>query len=168
MHIEKVINKYQVEVSRENKSDYVGATNRVYAENDNRMWAYKSCQWYIEEHKNDAMVFDTLSDLLIYANANLKQCGVDSWTDGRRHGTTYTRGYPNGSDGHKLFYARDVDTYFIMWCYKSELVDSFHTYQDDADYNYYMYTNRLMPSVWRSDSRQGGGGRGNEYRPCMD
>ena len=145
VHIEKVINKYQVEVSRENKSDYVGATNRVYAENDDRMWAYKSCQWYIDEHKNDAMEFATLAALMNYAKTNLKQCGVESWDNGRGHHTAYTRGYPNSSDGHKLFYARDVDTYFIMWCYKSEFVESFHVYHDDTDYNYYMYTNRLMP-----------------------
>jgi hypothetical protein len=133
-----------VEVSRESKSEYKGITNLAYADNDNKIWAYRSCQWYIDEHKKDAKKFETLDELLEFA-LTLKECGVESWTSGRRQGTSYTRGYPNGSDGHKLFYAEDVDTYFIMWCYKSEFVTSFHLYHDDKDYNYYKYTNRLMP-----------------------
>ena len=116
----------------------------AYADNDNRMWAYRSCQWYIEEHKKEAMIFGTLDELLEYAST-LKQCGVQEWTSGNRHSTGYTRGYPSNSDGHKLFYAEDVDTYFIMWCYKAEFYKSFHIYSTDTDYNYYIYTNRLMP-----------------------
>lgn len=142
VRIDKVVNKYSVEVSRESKSEYKGITNLAYADNDNKMWAYRSCQWYIDEHKNGAMKFDTLNELLEFA-MTLKECGVHTWTSGRRQGTSYTRGYPNGSDGHKLFYAEDVDTYFIMWCYKAEFVTSFST--DDKEYRYYRYTNRLMP-----------------------
>ena len=148
VHIEKVINKYQVEVSRENKSDYVGATNLAYVENDDRMWAYKSCQWYIDEHKDEAHEYATLQGLLAYA-ATQKRCGIETWDTGRGRVrgtmTSYTRGYPRGSEAHGLFYARDVDTYFIFWCYKTEFAESFHTYHDDMDYNYYWYTNRLMP-----------------------
>ena len=118
VHIGKVINKYQVEVSRENKSDYVGATNLAYAENDDRMWAYKSCQWYVDEHKDEAHEYATLQGLLAYA-ATQKRCGIESHNNGRGGTTTaYSRGYPRGSEAHGLFYARDVDTYFIFWCYK--------------------------------------------------
>ena len=144
VYIDKVVNKYQVEVSRENKSDYIGATNLVYAENDNRFWPYMSCQWYIDEHKSEAKVFEHLADLLTYART-LKECGHETWTSHGHTGGSYTRGYPNGSDGHKLFYAEDVDTYFIMWCYKSELIYSFHSEHDGKDYHWYKYTNRLMP-----------------------
>ena len=145
VHIEKVINKYTVDVSRENKSDYLGATNLAYEENDNRMWAYQSCQWYIDEHKDEAHVYNTLSQLLAYA-ATQKECGVETYSYGRgRTSTAYTRGYGRNSDAHGLFYAKDVDTYFIFWCYKSELVDTTHIYSQDMDYNWYKYTNRLMP-----------------------
>jgi hypothetical protein len=67
VRIDKVVNKYTVDVSRDSNSEYKGITNLAYAENSNRMWAYRSCQWYIEEHKADAMVFDTLSELLEHA-----------------------------------------------------------------------------------------------------
>ena len=143
VRIDKVVNKYTVEVSQENKSEYKGATNLMYADNDNRMWTYRSCQWFIDEHKNEALIFNTLDELLEYAET-LKECGVESHTSGRRTSTSYTRGYPSGSDGHKLFYAVDVDTYFIMYCYKATFNKSFHIYHDDTDYNYYIYTNRLM------------------------
>ena len=144
VHIEKVINKYSVEVSRENKSEYIGASNMKYTDNDNRFWPYQSCQWYIDENKKKAMVFNTLQELLIFAK-DLKECGVQTTVRGRIVSTSYSRGYPAGSDGNKLFYAADVDTYFMMWCYKSELVYTFHSEQENRDYHWYKYTNRLMP-----------------------
>lgn len=145
VYIQKVVNKYTVDVSRENKSDYIGATNLAYAENDNRMWAYQSCQWYIDEHKEGAYEYNTLQQLLSYARTQ-KECGVETHSSGRGGTTTaYTRGYPRNSEAHGLFYAKDVDTYFIFWCYKSELVHTFHLYSQDMDYNYYKYTNRLIP-----------------------
>ena len=142
--IDKVVNRYQVEVSQENKSDYIGATNLAYADNDNRFWPYLSCQWYIEEHKNEARTFDTMAQLLAYAST-LKECGVESWESHGRTVTAFTRGYRRGSDGHGIFFARDVDTYFIMWCYKSELVETRHLYSTDTDLYWYKYYNRLMP-----------------------
>ena len=144
VNISDVINKYSVEVARENKSDYIGAKNLVYAENDSRLWAYLDCQWYIDEHKKEAVEFDSLSDLLSYTSS-LKISGVQSMNNSHGGVTAYTRGYYNGSDGHKLFYSRDVDTYFIMWCYKSEFVKSTHIETTNTDYNWYKYYNRLMP-----------------------
>ena len=144
VRIDRVVNRYSVDVSRDSRSEYKGITNLAYAENDNKMWAYRSCQWYIDEHKKGAMKFDTLAELLVFAQT-LKECGVETWSLGRRQGTSYTRGYPIDSDGHKLFYAKDVDTYFIMWCYKSEFVTSYYLEHTDKTYNYYKYTNRLMP-----------------------
>ena len=145
VHIEKVVSKYTVDVSREYKSDYLGSVNRSYVENDNRMWAYLSCQWYIEEHKKSAKVYDTLNELLDYAMTK-KECGVETHATGRGGtSTSYSRGYPGGSDAHGLFYAKDVDTYFIFWCYKSELVHSIHLSGSNTDYKYYKYTNRLIP-----------------------
>ena len=142
VHIDKVINKYTVEVSEQNKPDYIGAKNLAYADNDNRMWAYRSCEWYISEHKDEAMVFQDMPELLAFAKT-LEKCGVTTTTSGRRTSTSYSRGYPRGSDGHKLFYVIDEDEYFIMWCYKAELVKSFHYSRDDTTFNYYEYTNRL-------------------------
>ena len=33
----------------------------------------------------------------------------------------------------------------MMWCYKAELVHTFHSESEDRDYHWYKYTNRLMP-----------------------
>lgn len=144
VNIEKVINKYAVEVSQENKADYIGTANLAYAENDNRFWPYMDCQWYIDEHKNQAHVYEKLSDLLSYARTQ-KECGVETYQRGRVSCGSYTRGYPRSSEAHGLFYAKDVDTYFIFWCYKAELVKTLHVYSQNTDYNCYKYTNRLMP-----------------------
>ncbi len=138
--IDRVINKYAVDVAQEDKSDYIASKNKAYADNDNRLWPYRSCQWYIAQNKDKAIKYNTLSELLNYAKT-LKESGIYI-TDGGAH-KRYSRGYPAGSDGNKLFYARDVDTYFIMYCYKSELYETTHI--GGQDYHWYKYYNRLMP-----------------------
>lgn len=142
--IDRVVNKYTVEVSSDNRPDYLGAKNLVYAENDNRFWAYRDCQWYIDEHKEEAMVYEYLYQLVEYART-LETSGYYRTETAHGYRERYSRGYPNNSDGHKLFYARDVDTYFIMWCYKSEFITSHHIETTDTTYNWYRYYNRLEP-----------------------
>ena len=143
-HIEKIVNRYTVEVTKENKSDYVGSKNLAYADNDNRMWAYKSCQWYIDDHKGEAVVYATLAELLAWA-ATQRISGYQRLETAHGYMESYTRGYEWNSEAHKLFYARDVDTYFIMWCYKAELLNSNHIESTNETLNWYKYYNRLEP-----------------------
>lgn len=141
--IDKVVNEYTTEISREEGSDYLGVKNLMYADNDNRYWAYRSCEWYIKAHKDEAVRYARLQDLLQFAQT-LKESGYYRWTSptgGIRE--LYCRGYQRGSDGHKLFYAEDVDTYFIMFCYKSELINT--TEAAGQTYHWYKYYNRLEP-----------------------
>ena len=140
MKIDRIVSKYSVDVAQEDKSDYIASKNIAYADNDNRLWPYRSCQWYIAKNKDSALKYNTLTALLNYAKT-LKESGIYI-TDGGSH-KRYSRGYPAGSDGNKLFYAKDVDTYFIMYCYKSELYETTHI--GDQDYHWYKYYNRLMP-----------------------
>ena len=142
--IDKVINKYSVDVSREEQSDYLGALNLAYADNDNRLWAYRSCQWYIDTHWQDAICYNTMEELLQWA-ATQRESGVYengySGHTGVRY--SYIRGYPSGYDAHKLFYVREVNEYFIMYCYRSEFIKSIRTFGSEYEYNCYKYYNRL-------------------------
>ena len=143
--IDKVINKYSVDVTQDNKSDYIATRNLAYSDNDNRFWAFKSCQWYINKYKDGAKVYNKLSDLLNDVKS-LKESGIYISDNGRGNTTkSYVRGYPVSSDGNRLFYAKDVDTYFIMYCYKSEFYESTHVKITNTDYKWYKYYNRLMP-----------------------
>lgn len=150
VHVEEVVNKYSVDVSRENSNEYIGTRNLAYADNDNRFWPYKSCQWYIDEHKKEAIVYETLYDLLQWAKTQ-KESGYEKYDrydrNGRLvgYGEAYFRGYKAGSEANKLFYAKDVDCYFIMWCYKTELIKTDHIEHLDKTYNYYKYYYRLEP-----------------------
>lgn len=141
VRIEKVVNAYTVNVSRDKDCDYVGVKNIKYADNDNRFWAYRSCAWYIRENKANAEVFNTLADLLDYAE-QFKESGYYEG-EGSRSGDLYIRGYKADSEAHKLFYAKDVAMYFIMFCYDAELLktSTFH----DQEFNWYKYYNRLEP-----------------------
>lgn len=143
--IDKVVNKYSVEVSKENKSDYLGNSNLVYADNDNRLWAYRSCQWYIDEHKDEAIVYDNFWQLREYAQT-LAVSGYERHETGRGgYSEAYYRGYRANSDGNKLFYARDIDTYFIMWNYKTVFLKTTEIRGTGEKYNWYQYYYRLEP-----------------------
>lgn len=145
VRIDKVISKYTVDVAKDDRTDYIGSVNFAYEENDNRLWAYRSCRWYIDAHKSEAVVYDTLAQLLAWARTQ-KESGVETYTtQSGGHSEFYSRGYPRGSEAHKLFYARDVDTYFIMYCYKAVLVKTTHISSTGEDMHWYKYYNRLEP-----------------------
>ena len=97
---------------------------------------------YIDEHKNQAIVYDNFFALLEYAQT-LAVTGYSRTETANGYRESYWRGYPSGSDGHKLFYARDMNTYLIMWNYKTELVKSHE--MGGTTYNWYKYYNRLEP-----------------------
>lgn len=143
--IDKVLNAYTVNVN-DRDCEYIGLKNIKYADNDNRLWAYRSCEWFVEEKKAEAVEFQTLDALLQYART-LKESGVYI-NEGGHQGGLYTRGYKKGSPGHNLFYARDVDEYFIMYCYDAVLVKStsidvpIFNVSDDG-MHWYKYFNRL-------------------------
>ena len=138
--ISKVIDSYTTEVSQEDESKYMASCNLKYADNDALLWAYSSCDWYIRANKSKAKVYDTMSELIKDAQ-NLKISGVyeGSGRNGKGYSCLMCRGYPNGSDGNKLFYCKENNTYFVMYCYKTEL------FKKVKDTSWYKYYNRLLP-----------------------
>ena len=139
VRIDKVVDAYHTNISLDKDCDYV--KNILYSENDNRFWAYRSCQWYIRDHGSEAVEYNTLAELLAYAET-LKESGVYTYSGGRTGGL-YTRGYKKDSPGHNLFYAKDVGQYFIMFCYDSIQVKT--TTVRDEEFHWYKYYNRLEP-----------------------
>jgi hypothetical protein len=140
--VERVVNKYTVEVAKEASTEYLGRKNLVYANNDNIHWIYRDCQWYIDEHKGEAVVFDTMQEMKAFAQT----VSSSGYSRTPMHGgfqDQYWRGYKDSSEGNKLFYVREVDTYFIMWCYRTNLLHS--TEWDGQTLNWYVYFYRPEP-----------------------
>lgn len=140
VYLDKVVDSYTAEVTQEDDSKYMASCNLKYADNDALLWAYYSCDWYIRANKSKAIVYDTMMEL-VKAAEKLKVSGVYEGTgrDGRGYSCSMCRGYPSGSDGNRLFYCKENDTYFVMYCYKSEL------FKSDRNYKWYRYYNRLLP-----------------------
>lgn len=137
--LEQVVDSYTAEVTQDDDSKYMASSNIKYADNDALLWPYYSCDWFVRYNKSRALVFNTMQQLLAMA-ATLKESGVvESGRSGTSKSTFYHRGYTVGSDGNRLFYCRENDTYFVMYCYKSVLVDSHN------GRNFYRYYNRLQP-----------------------
>lgn len=111
-----------------------------YADNDALLWSYYSCDWFIRANKSKALIYNTLKELTDKA-AELKISGYYKFAGHSGHGTSelFCRGYPANNDGHKLFYCKEVDTYFVMYCYKSEYINK------SNDTKWYKYYNRLLP-----------------------
>ena len=137
--LEDVVDSYTAEVSQEDESNYVAASNIKYADNDALLWAYYSCDWFIRQNKSKAKTFDTMASLATAAK-ELKMSGVYITKMGNGTRTALCRGYDSSAeDGNKLLYCKENDTYFVMYCYKSEL------YEKIDDNSFYKYYNRLLP-----------------------
>ena len=136
----KVQDAYTAEVTQEDDSKYIASANMKYADNDALLWSYYSCDWFIRANKSKALIYNTLKELTDKA-AELKISGYYKFTGHSGHGTRelFCRGYPAANDGHKLFYCKEVDTYFVMYCYKSEYINK------TTDNKWYKYYNRLLP-----------------------
>lgn len=98
----KILEEHSVKIEDEDvKCDYIETKNLVYKHDDNEMWKYYSCKWFIDWYKDDIIRYDTLSQLIednkIYSDWN----NVD-------------RGRPSTNKSEKILYAEDVDTYFIV------------------------------------------------------
>ena len=135
--IDRVIDSYTVEVSQDDESKYLASCNLKYADNNSLLWDYYTCDWYVRANKRYAVVCETLNEL-IKKTEPLKISGVYNGGFGTNP-VTYCRGYLRDSLGHKMFYCKENDTYFVMFCYKSEFVKKVQ------DMSFYRYYNRLLP-----------------------
>lgn len=138
-----IIDSYTTEIGHDDESSYIGRQNIEYAENGSPLWAYRSCYWYIKANKNKAVWYAKLADLLTFAKSYATS-GILTEKRGTGTRTSYWRGYPPSSPANKLYYAADVDTYFIMYCYKTEFVTKHETATGDV-FNWYRYYYRLEP-----------------------
>lgn len=136
--ISKVVDEFTAEVSQESEAEYVGTTNLAFADAEHAMSPFYDCAWYVKKYGKDALVFDTLDELVAKAKT-LTTAGVQKSTRGGSR-TGYSRGYLRDSDGNKLFYAKDVDTYFIMKCCNAE-----YRVTDPGGGKWYEYTFYLCP-----------------------
>lgn len=133
--LEKVADAFTAEVSQKSETEYASEQNLAYADAGHALSLYYDCEWYIRKYGGKALAYDTLAELTEKAKT-LQTAGVRQ--SGTR--TSYSRGYASTSDGNKLFYAKDVDTYFIMKCYKATLATT-----DPFGNSWYEYHFALCP-----------------------
>lgn len=138
VRLDKVVDSYTAEVTREDDSKYFGSSNLKYADNDSLLWAYSSCDWFIRANRKKAVVFNTMEDLIAEAKG-LQVSGVQTMSGPGHSGEGFTRGYMRGSRGNKLFFCKENNTYFVMYCYKSVF------YKKVGESKMYKYYNRLLP-----------------------
>ena len=136
--IDKVLDSFTAEVSKEDESKYLASCNLRYADNNALLWDYYTCDWYIRANRQKARSFPDMVTL-IDAVKTLKESGVYKTTLNTGSLTSYYRGYPPASTGHNLYYCEENDTYFVMYCYKSVYVKKLNGNK------YYRYYNRLLP-----------------------
>lgn len=105
--IEKVVDEFSVEIDvEEDKCEYVEAQNIVYKEQNNEMWKFYSCGWYIdmmvndeEFHLNTIVECSSIDDLIA------KTQKYRSWngTSGR-----------SDQGAHNLYHVADVNMYYVL------------------------------------------------------
>lgn len=120
VEITSIIDEHQVEFSEkeDTKSTYMEQTALKYAECDHQVQKYYSCPWAINTLGRS--YFSTISALRSSVSSYLTRVGA----------------YGNHSYYNRLLYARDIDTYFVLRCYRT-LLD-----QNTQQYTHYL---RLWP-----------------------
>lgn len=108
VHIENVVDEYSTKITDKKKSsEYLYNKNIAFKDSDHIRWPYMSCKWIVDNPPVEVKSYDTLSALLA-AHKGLN---------------TSSGGNHRGSDWGKMFYAKDVDTYFIPYAVESKKED---------------------------------------------
>lgn len=105
VELRMVVDEFSATISQDDDDcEYREAQNIVYADRDDEMWQYESCRWFVDDCIKNGKVqsYDLLTDLVEAT---------------RRYAKIYS--YARNMDMNKLFYARDVDTYFLIRAYKN-------------------------------------------------
>ncbi|MBO4871579.1 MAG: hypothetical protein J5565_06325 [Muribaculaceae bacterium] len=99
----EIIDEFTATVTRDDESKYKGVRNIGYADAGHEMWNFYSCYWFFHKGARYAYSYDTLQEL-ITALRNISS-------------STGHRGSPSAQS---LYYAADVDTYFVLYGIKRE------------------------------------------------
>lgn len=83
----------------ESECDYLYANNLAYAADDSIAWKYYSCDWFVNDRKKNAVVYETLAELL----------KENEWLKKWKQSSSL-----RGSNLSKMLYAKDVNMYFII------------------------------------------------------
>lgn len=121
-----VIDEHSVEVTAEDpQCEYSEAKNLVYKECDHEMWKFYSCDWFTKSRKASASRYASMTELL----AAVKKYATWNGSSGRN------------SIVNNVFYAEDVDCYFILRALTKTLVQK----NDGWRPNVYSYKMELRP-----------------------
>ena len=103
--LEKVIDSYTTDVTTDDESNYIESANIRYKECGHNMWKFYCCPWFVRDAS--PVVYETLSALVSATRSFAR-----------------VRNYGRGSNINNVFYAKDVDTYFIIRCIRNEYVNT--------------------------------------------
>lgn len=120
--IDRVVDEFTASVSKDDESQYRGLKNIGYADGGHNMSNIYSCDWFFRKSKVWVTEFDTLFEL-----------------------TSYLSGKPSsyfyGEAIDIIFYAKDVDNYFIPYVTRRSLYDQ----SQHSDVRKYINTYKLLP-----------------------
>ena len=98
-----IVDEFTATVTRDDESKYKGMRNIGYADAGHEMWNFYSCYWYFHKGARSVYSYDTLQELMTALR------NVSASTGGR-----------NSISAEGLYYAVDVDTYFVLYGIKRE------------------------------------------------
>lgn len=133
--IENVVDEYSSELSAPEDSDceYIESKNLFYKEQSHEMQKFYSCDWLIRQANTFKWMkkeFETLKELIEWAKPYRQWNGSHFRTD--------------RTDMNSVFYAKDVDMYFIL---KAESREEDPEYGVGSHYKY-IYSCILQPINW--------------------
>lgn len=125
--LEDVVDEHSTEVAvEEDKCEYLETRNLIYKDCDHEMWKFYSCDWFLKSQKNKVIRYATMQELL---EANKVYATWNGFNDGRN------------CNRDKVFYAEDVNAYFIFRSLSKTIIDE----RESPRPNLYTYKMELRP-----------------------
>lgn len=103
VELNQIVDEFTATVTRDDESKYKGVRNIGYADAGHEMWNFYSCYWFFHKGARYAYSYDTLQELITALR------NIASSTGGR-----------GSMSAQSLYYAADVDTYFVLYGIKRE------------------------------------------------
>ncbi len=124
VELNQIVDEFTATVTRDDESKYKGVRNIGYADAGHEMWNFYSCYWFFHKGARYAYSYDTLQELITALR------NIASSIGGR-----------GSMSAQSLYYAADVDTYFVLYGIKREKTGGTNPFYGDL----YETVYRLLP-----------------------
>ena len=149
VELKNIVDEFSSTVEDAGSCKYREYVNLKFAECNHRMWQYYSCKWFVDMMKTQDVILTTNLGHYNYGKFYEEVNGIIRLYRELENAADYSQTQYDGWNTDRLYYCRDVDTYFVLRNYDSYLVNP--SQPENLSGNKH-YLNKLEPVNMFGDS----------------